>query len=144
MFPDIEVNIEELETPVKTSLGRVYLFDFETRRHVVRDGKLVECTELEAVRQWVTLLLKTKINKVKVYKETGFGLSSNNLIGLKTYPIMLLQAVLEEEIKEKCAEHVLIRSINDFEVSRTDRGLDIHFKIILKNGNTQGVTAIVN
>lgn len=144
MFPEISVNIEEIETPTKTSLGKVYLFDFKTGRHVTRDGKLVECTEVQAVKQWVELLLRTQLEKYPVYRDTYFGLSTDDIIGNKSIPVIMAQAIIEEEIKEKCLEHILIRAITNFSIDRTDRGLTIGFNVVLKNGNTQGVSAIVN
>lgn len=144
MFPQFEVNIEEIATPSRDKLGKVFLFDPKSRRHILRDGKLVEATELEAVKQWVELLLKTQVDKYPIYKGTYFGLSTHELIGEKQFPLMMLQAMIEQEIKEKAVEHVLIKSIVSFKIERSDRGLTISFKVILKNGNQQGVTIDVN
>lgn len=140
MFPEFEVNIEEIATPSTDKLGKVFLFNHKQGRHVLRDGKLVEATELEAVKQWIELLLKTQIDKYKIYQDTYFGLSTTELVGKKEYPIMILQSMIEQEIKEKATEHILIKSILGFKIDRTDRGLTISFKVVLKNGNTQGVT----
>ena len=143
MFPEINVNIEEIATPSRENLGKVFLFDFKTGRHVIRDGKPVECTEVQAVQQWIELLLKTQFEKYPIYKETYFGLSTDEIIGHKSNPLIIVQAILEEEIKEKCINHVLIKSITNFNVERTNKGLNIGFRVILKNGNTQGVNVLV-
>ena len=144
MFPEININIEQLDTPSTEKLGKVFLFDMNTRSHVIRDGKPVECTEVQAVKQWVELLLRTQLDKYQIYKGTYFGLSLDDVIGHKTNPLIMIQAILEEEIKEKCNEHVLIRSITNFTLARTNNGLNIGFKVVLKNGNMQGVSVDVN
>lgn len=143
MFPDITVNIEEITTPSNDKLGKVFLFDFKTGRHVIRDGKPVECTELQAVKQWVELLLKTQLDKYPIYEDSYFGLSTNDIIGVKSNPLVMVQAILEEEIKEKCKNHVLIRAITNFSVERTNNGVTIGFNVVLKNGNAKGVSVIV-
>lgn len=144
MFPEINVNIEEISTPSREKLGKVFLFNFKQGRHVIRDGKPVECTEVEAVKQWVELLLRTEFERYPIYRGTYFGLSTDDVIGNKSNPLIMAQAILEEEIKEKCKNHILIRSITNFSIERTDRGLTIGFKVVLKNGNEQGVSVIVN
>ena len=144
MFPEINVNIEEIATPSREKLGKVFLFDFEMGRHVIRDGKPVECTEVQAVKQWIELLLKTQLDKYPIYKNTFFGLSTDDIIGNKSNPLIMAQAILEEEIKEKCKEHILIRAVTNFNIERTNQGLIISFKVVLKNGNQQGVDVIVN
>ena len=68
MFPEIDIEMEtdiEEETAVteQPKLGRVPLYDFKNREYVVRDGKVVEATEDEAIRQWVAFLILTKKDK---------------------------------------------------------------------------------
>lgn len=144
MFPEFNINIEELEAPTKETLGRCYLFDFKTRRHVISDGKLVECTEQEAIKQWVELLLRTGIEKYAVYKGTWFGLTIDRMIGNKQFPLIMLQAEIEMELKEKLVNHVLIEGMESFRTERLDNGLIIRFKLVLKNGSIQEVTSIVS
>lgn len=139
MFPEFEINIEEIGAANRSDLGRCFLFDFKNNRHVIRDGKLVECTKQEAVKQWVNLILKTSIDKYKIYQDSWFGLSYESFIGNKTFPLVMLQAELEMEIKEKLLNHVLINSITEFKIERLDYGLSISFKVGMIDGSSQGV-----
>lgn len=143
MFPEFNVNIEELDTPKKTTLGRCFLFDFDKKKHVTKDGKLVECTKQEAIQQWVELLIRTGIQKYAIYRNTDFGLSIDELIGNKQYPLIMLQAELEMELKEKLANHVLIEGMEGFRTERLENGLKITFRLVLVDGSTQGVDAVV-
>ena len=143
MFPNIMVNVQELSHVSDQQLGKVFLFDHSVKRHILEDGKLKEATELEAVKQWIELLLRTYVDHFPIYDGTYFGLSTLDLIGQKQFPLMMLQAMIEQEIKEKAVNHVLIRNIVGFRIERNDIGLSIYFTVILKNGNTQGVNVHV-
>ena len=58
MFPEIDYDFEFEEEQdaelLPTKLGRAPLFDFKKRQYVLKDGKVVECTQEQAVRQWVS------------------------------------------------------------------------------------------
>ena len=52
MFPEIDYDFETEEQTdaelLPKTIGRTPLFDFDTGQYVIRDGKLIECTQEEA------------------------------------------------------------------------------------------------
>ena len=78
MFPEIDYDFDaeeviEEEITESIKIGRTPLYDFDRQEYVIRDGKVVECTQKEAVRQWIGFLIKTKLGKYRVYDDTEFG-----------------------------------------------------------------------
>ena len=87
IFPEYDYEMDEEITEEITSesvkIGRTPLFNFDTGQYVIRDGKVVECTQEEAIRQWVGFLIKTPAERFEVYEGTEFGTYIHNLIGWK-------------------------------------------------------------
>ena len=54
MFPEIDYDFEAEENQEalleSTTIGRTPLFNFSSGSYVIRDGKIVECSQEEAVR----------------------------------------------------------------------------------------------
>lgn len=142
MFPN-DVDFAESkpkEELNKTRLGRSFKFNFKTGQHEVIDGKVVECTELEAIEQWVALLIRTKLDKYAVYQNTGFGTTWENYIGIRNLPTGFIESELEREIRESIKKlNPAIETIENFQAARTTRGLDITFDVNLTNKEVLGV-----
>ena len=72
MFPnsiDITLNNE-----TKLSSGtKSYLFDFDSGDFVVRDGKLVECDGIDAIKVWIEKILHTEKGRYTIYTDTEYG-----------------------------------------------------------------------
>ena len=142
MFPeiDVEMDLEEVEDffvpdTVSTTLGRVPLYDFKQRRYVVVDGKIVEATQEEAVRQWVAFLILTKMDKYKTLQGTGFGTYIENYIGLKRNNLGFVVAEIEREIKEKAELCAAISYIDGFEYEQTEGALKIWLTVHMHSGD---------
>lgn len=149
MFPS-DINLEELikeaeSEPIENSsrIGRSFLFDFETGQHQIVDGAVKECDELTAIKQWLELMVKTTLDKFLVYKDTGFGTSAEKFIGRRTLPKGFVASELEREVKESCTLNPAIERTENFEVTRTVRGMQIAFTVYLKNGELLEVNEIV-
>ena len=139
MFPEININIEETQTSTKEKLGKVFAWDYNTNKYVLRDGRLVEADNRQAVKQWIHLLLRTQQDKYKIYQGTFFGLPLDPLMGNKNTPLLIVQAQLEEEIKEKAKEHILISHITNFKVRKDNSTLNISFYVHMKDGAVEEV-----
>ena len=88
MFPEIEADlslaVKDLAERDEPVLGRVLKFDYEKGCHVLTDGRFVECTPVEAVCQYIEHILRTELDKYKVYtveKDEDFGISVYKYIG---------------------------------------------------------------
>ena len=68
MFPEFEEEYENLpeEEIEGTELGLTPLYDFQKREYVLRDGKVVYCSQKQAAAQWVGFLALTMVGKYRV------------------------------------------------------------------------------
>ncbi|WP_251612879.1 DUF2634 domain-containing protein [Senimuribacter intestinalis] len=133
MFPEIDYDFEfeeEQDTELlSTTLGRTPLFDFKTGKYVLKDGKVVECTQEEAVRQWVGFLVKTAAEKYAVYENTEFGTYIENYIGYKDSAFVASE--IKREIEEGIVQNRAIDRIEDFEAEREGSRLKISLTVVM-------------
>lgn len=145
MFPEIQANLSQLESILSETnsdikpLGKTFLFDYKTGQHVLKDGKMVECTADEAVAQWIEKVLRTAVGKYGVYvidETADFGISIYNYIGDKKLHTGYIASELKREITEQMSNHRYIEAIEDFTVDQNGRTLDITFSVRLITGTT--------
>lgn len=134
MFPvfDFDTTIQAEEKGQDIKIGKSFVFDFKSKRFNVVAGKVKETTEEEAIRQWIELLLRTAIDKYKVYERTGFGTNIDKLVGYKS-----MRGFVESEMKREISEKIIMnRAIERIENFKTDfegSMLEVSFTTILKN-----------
>lgn len=136
MFPvfdfDTTIQAEEKEQDVK--IGKSFVFDFKSKRFNVVAGKVKETTEEEAIRQWIELLLRTAVDKYKVYEGTGFGTNIDKLVGYKS-----MRGFVESEMKREISEKIImnmnrvIERIENFKTDFEGSMIEVSFTVILKN-----------
>ncbi|MGN1414060.1 MAG: DUF2634 domain-containing protein [Anaerovoracaceae bacterium] len=135
MFPEIDFDFEAEEqkeaASISTKIGRTPLFDFTTGSYVIRDGKIVECSQEEAVRQWIGFLVKTAAEKYPVYDDTEFGTYIENYIGYKD--IGFVSSEIKREVEEKAMGNRAIKSIENFEAEKDGSKLKVSLTVILQN-----------
>lgn len=113
------------------------LFDFETKRVKIIDGKVVMGTEVEQVQQWIELLLLTEGEKFKVYKGTTFGMTDMySLIGHNYLNTPYGLSELTRELKEKIEFKKEIKEVIDIKTESNFNKLKIQITVILKSGAT--------
>ena len=91
MFPKTDTVLTRGETPAQTGT-RSYLFDFNKGDFVVRDGKLVECDGMDALKVWIEKILKTEKGRYRIYDGTGYGCQLEDLIIGNTYTLEFTEA----------------------------------------------------
>ncbi len=133
MFPEIDYDFEaeEIQEPemLLATIGRTPLFDFKNNRYVVKDGKVVECTQEEAVRQWVGFLVKTAADKYRVYDGTEFGTYIENYIGYKD--AAFVSSEIKREIEEKVELNRAIDRIEEFDAEKEGDKLKITLTVVM-------------
>lgn len=136
MFPEIDYDFEEEEKQEtlleSTTIGRTPLFDFSSGSYVIRDGKIVECSQEEAVRQWVGFLVKTAAEKFPVYDGTDFGTYIENYIGYKD--VGFVASEIKREVEEKALLNRAIKFIEDFEAEKEGSRLHITLTVVMQTG----------
>lgn len=137
MFPtDTDFNKVSIARADEQSskIGRSFLFDFKTGRHSIIDGKVNEITELQAIQQWLELLVRTMLDKYAVYQGTGFGTTWEQYIGHRDLPMGFIASEMEREITEAATKlNPAIARVQDFTIERQRRGLLVSFTAALKD-----------
>ena len=142
MFPETDIEYEEeITTSEETTLGLTPLYDFEKNEYVLKDGKIVYCTNEEAAAQWLGFLVKTEMDKYKVYEGTEFGTYIENYIGYKDKAFVFSE--IKREIQEKAALNEAIASVDDFEMEREKDRLIISMTVTMNSGETEEVNVSV-
>ncbi|WP_164766654.1 DUF2634 domain-containing protein [Paenibacillus chibensis] len=129
--------------PVQTDLGKVFLFDFEEKRYVLRDGKPIEATYDEAIRQWVTMLLITEIDQYIIYADTGFGIGIKQFIGRRDIPLGVINSEVKRQITEQVTKHSQITGVDNFEIDREDGKAKLTFSVATLRGVVDGIESEV-
>ena len=90
MFPTIIDNAENeiqstREKVISTSsdLGKTPNIEFVNKKITVENGTPKLITDIDAIRQWITLFVTTPKNTYKIYDGTNFGTSIRKLFGRK-------------------------------------------------------------
>jgi hypothetical protein len=135
MFPIDESNftIDTQTEEEKATVGRSFAFDYTDKKFEITDGAVDEPTSIEAVKQWVELLIRTKPGKYPIYGDS-FGVSTDELIGYKSVPIGFIYSELKREIQEGLALNPSIDSMSNYSASRDNGVLTINFTVNLKDG----------
>lgn len=143
MFPEIDLISDSDALPVQTDMGKVFLFDFEEKRYVLRDGKPVEATYDEAIRQWVTMLLITEIDQYVIYADTGFGIGIKQFIGRRDIPLGVINSEVKRQITEQVTKHSQITGVDNFEIARGDGKAKLTFSVATLRGAVDGIESEV-
>ncbi|KQX69223.1 DUF2634 domain-containing protein [Paenibacillus sp. Root444D2] len=135
MFPQFNTTATSTNTLTgERSLGRVFLFDFDTKQHVLIDGKPVEATYEQAIQQWIKTLILTEAGKYRVYDDSGFGLSLYQFISRRDIPIGVINSEVKRQIEEQVLKHPEISSIQNFSTTRNNGMITISCNVVTKNG----------
>ena len=128
-------------TAVKTAVtGRSFLFDFTTGDFVVRNGRLVECDGMDAIRVWIEKILRTEKSRFKIYNDTEYGCKLEDLIIGGSYPIAFIESELKREIEDALLQHSNIDAITNFILERTKSGITVSLEVQTNDTGTNTVT----
>lgn len=139
MFPEESINIGAIqEKLVNSKIGKSFLFDFDKGDFVLKDGKLVEIEDLEALKVWIQKVLRTEKFKFKIYskqdKRLEYGITLQDLIVGYNYPKEFVEAEVKREVTEALLKHPLINNLDNWNIEKNNPVLRISFKVNLKDG----------
>lgn len=136
MFPDdvdldIDVNTvdDTLDAAVAGTIGRSIKFDYDKKEFIVDEGKLVEPSKIDSIKQWIELYIRTEINKYAVYTDS-FGIDTRGLLGYRLprgYQVAEIMRRINEGILTKCPD---VKSVSDWDF---DKGT-FSFKVTTNTG----------
>lgn len=137
MLPKVGyLQIEGTETQENATVGKSYLFDFKKGDFVLRDGKLVEANDLEALKIWIKKVLSTEKNKFQAYSRE-YGISVEDLMIGHNLPLEFIKSEVKREVTEALTKHPLISSVSNWQLEKNSSNLVISFK--MNNSITQEV-----
>lgn len=135
IFPE---NITDVSTENKISQSaekRGYkdiLFDVEKKKIIVKDGNVVIASKKEQIKQWIFLLIRTEIDKYKVYKDTNFGIVFlYEMRGHDFYSSGFTIAQIKDELTEKIQAHQWVEKVENVEVDKGFNNLIITVTVIV-------------
>lgn len=93
------------------------LFDFESKKVVVKDGNTVVASKKQQLQQWIYLLINTEMEKYNVYKKTEFGIIFLYAMrGHEYYSSGFTIAQIKDELTEKIEKNSSIQKVEDIEI----------------------------
>jgi DNA repair exonuclease SbcCD ATPase subunit len=138
LIPNLQEQVDNINNEINNKtllLGRVFKFDFNNNKFVVKDGKLVEIdNDIEKVEQWISLISRTYKDKYDVYKDTEFYCNIEDMIGKKLNGYYL--AEIKREIEQALLKHRYIKNVDNFSITQTDRKWNIEYTVSLISGDS--------
>ena len=135
MFPndvdlDIQVNtVDDTQDITAGTIGRSIKFDYDKKEFIVDEGKLVEPSKIDSIKQWIELYIRTEINKYAIYTDS-FGIDTRGLLGYRLprgYQVAEIMRRINEGILTKCPD---VKSVSDWDF---DKGT-FRFKVTTNTG----------
>lgn len=144
MFPTQTVTLNNLTNSSNeiSQTGKSFLFDFEAGDFVVKDGKFVEITGKEALRQWIQKVLKTTKSRYKIYENTEYGITSLKELITQDFPLAYIKSEIEKEVQDTLLNNSNINSVTDFDFKRDGTTLTVSFTVNSIYGTTESEVTI--
>jgi phage baseplate assembly protein W len=143
MFPQTQsVNNIQSQSEIDNS-AKTYLFDFEKGDFVVKDGKLIECDGIEAIKVWIEKILRTEKGRFAIFDDTDYGCHIEDLIVGNNYPVEYIEAELKREIEEALLLNSKISSVNNFKITRTRNNLIVEMEVHTDDAGESIITVTV-
>ena len=142
MFPQTEV--VTTTQSVSENIGtKTYLFDFDKGDFVIRDGKLIECDGIEAIKVWIEKILRTEKGRFKIYDNTEYGCHLEDLIIGNSYTPEFIEAELKREIEDALLLNSQITSVTNFKISREKNSLIVEMEVHILDAGANIITVTV-
>ena len=133
-----------LDNKSDTSSGtKSYLFDFTTGDFIVRDGKLIECDSIDAIKVWIEKILRTEKGRYKIYDNTEYGCHLEDLIIGNSYTAEFIEAELKREIEDALKQNPRITSVTNFKITRNKNAITVTLEVVLNDEGRNIVTVTV-
>ena len=143
MFPETDELVISETTSENTGGTKSFLYDFSKGDFVIRDGRLVPCDSLEAIKVWIEKIIRTEKNRFPIYDGTEYGCYLEDLIIGNNYTVEFVEAELKREIEEALLQHPKITSIGSFMLHRDKTLLSVTLEVNISDEGTNTVTVAV-
>ena len=119
-----------------TSNGKTFLIDFQKKKMLRSNGKLIKTDDERAVRMWIEKVLLTEKHKWNIYKNNGvkqYGMKYKAMLLSQRFPTPVLYSEFERELIETMKKNKKITDINILEIKLERNVLKTKFEVILKD-----------
>ena len=120
-----------------------YMFDFESGDFFVRDGKLIECDSIDAIKVWIEKILRTEKGRYPIYDNTEYGCHLEDLIIGNSYTAEFIEAELKREIEDALKQNSQITSVTNFNITRNTNAITVTLEVVLNDEGRNTVTVTV-
>ena len=107
--------------------GKSFSFDFNKGDFNVVDGKLQEIDNLEALKLWISKVIKTTKYKFRIYDNSDYGITDLKELITSGLPLPFIKSEIEREVKETLLKNKQIKSVENFKFERERRLLTVSF-----------------
>ena len=142
MFPN-STDIMIPNENIASNGTKSYLFDFGSGDFVVRDGKLVECDGIDAIKVWIEKILRTEKGRYAIYADTEYGCHLEDLIIGNSYTVEFIEAELKREIEDALKQNPQITSVTNFNITRNTNAITVTLEVVLNDEGRNTVTVTV-
>lgn len=142
MFPNSTDITLDNESNI-SSETKSYMFDFENGDFVVRDGKLIECDSIDAIKVWIEKILRTEKGRYNIYNNTEYGCHLEDLIIGNSYTVEFIEAELKREIENALKQNPQISSVTNFKITRNTNAITVTLEVVLNDEGRNIVTVTV-
>lgn len=129
---ELEFNTQELPETLPP-IGKSFLYSFELSDFVLKDGKMIELHGLESLKMWIRKVLKTERFRFRIYANTPYGVTLEDLIG-SSLPRAYIEAEIKREVTTSLLRHTHIESINEWSFVRDGKWMFIRFRVVTVEG----------
>ena len=140
MFPKRSNDVSVQNTEQSASGRKSYLFDFDKGDFVVRDGKLVECDGIAAIKVWIEKIIRTEKYRYPIYSDTEYGCHLEDLIIGNNYTLEFIEAELRREIEEALLQNPQITNVTGFLLTRDKGSITVSLEVHSGESGTDSIT----
>ena len=142
MFPN-STDIMIPNENIASNGTKSYLFDFASGDFVVRDGKLIKCNGIDAIKVWIEKILRTEKGRYTIYADTEYGCHLEDLIIGNSYTVEFIEAELKREIEDALKQNSQIKSVTNFQIIRSKHSITVTLEVVLNDEGRNTVTVTV-
>ena len=128
MFPRTQ-DLPDVTNAETVMSGKSFLFDFTAGDFIIRDGKLVECKGIDAIKVWIEKILRTEKGRFRIYNDTDYGCRIEDLLVGSNYPVEFIEAELKREIEDALKQNPNILSVSNFNIERSASGITVSMEV---------------
>jgi phage baseplate assembly protein W len=128
MFPRTQ-DLPDVTNAETVMSGKSFLFDFTAGDFIIRDGKLVECKGIDAIKVWIEKILRTEKGRFRIYNDTDYGCRIEDLLVGSNYPVEFIEAELKREIEDALKQNLNILSVSNFNIERSASGITVSMEV---------------